>query len=331
MRKNATRLCNCPTCGTSFKQRPRSKRFCSYRCSVGNTRPPKPRWVSILDCTICLRKAGVSMNRIPAVIPLISTCWLHYRWKEAGFNHGQYKIARVELRSERARMREEKIRSQPKTVRVSKPKRFRQPDVLEGLTFGRLTIVDFHEAKEQGKNKQVFHYWKCSCVCGGYKIALQSSLLKGETASCGCLKKDVLNTDSFRQKVSQIQRKRWDSDNPIVIQSRKIKTKIRQSMKDAIGRIKQSGGSKDAKTIDLLGCSINECKEWLEAKFKRGMTWENHGKKWEIDHVMPLAKFDLSNPQHRRMATRYTNLQPLWKSDNQAKSDKIINHQGILI
>lgn len=57
----------------------------------------------------------------------------------------------------------------------------------------------------------------------------------------------------------------------------------------------------------------------------------NHGKEWEIDHIMPLAKFNLSDQHHRRMATKYTNLQPLWKADNQQKSDAIMDHQAILL
>jgi len=49
-------------------------------------------------------------------------------------------------------------------------------------------------------------------------------------------------------------------------------------------------------------------------KFKRkGMTWENRGKGgWHIDHVLPYASFDLSDPEQQKICFHYTNLQPLW-------------------
>lgn len=57
----------------------------------------------------------------------------------------------------------------------------------------------------------------------------------------------------------------------------------------------------------------------IEAQFKKGMTWDNWGKVWEIDHIVPLAKFDLRNPEHVKRSNHWTNLQPLWKADNRRK------------
>lgn len=77
------------------------------------------------------------------------------------------------------------------------------------------------------------------------------------------------------------------------------------------------------RTTEMLGCSIQEMKNHLQKRFVRGMTWENHGTHWHVDHIIPLCEFDFSNPIQAALATHYTNLQPLWARDNLMKSDRI--------
>lgn len=81
-------------------------------------------------------------------------------------------------------------------------------------------------------------------------------------------------------------------------------------------------GYKAGSAVRDLGCTVAECTEYLESLFQPGMTWENHGE-WEIDHVCPLASFDLSNREQFLQACHYTNLQPLWRSDNNAKGARL--------
>jgi hypothetical protein len=81
---------------------------------------------------------------------------------------------------------------------------------------------------------------------------------------------------------------------------------------------------KSGHTIEMLGCSIEEFKLYMESKFQPGMTWENHKiNGWHIDHIVPLIDFDLSDPQQLKKASHYTNLQPLWWQDNLAKRNVI--------
>jgi len=77
-------------------------------------------------------------------------------------------------------------------------------------------------------------------------------------------------------------------------------------------------------TIDLLGCSINQLKQYLEKKFTKGMNWNNYGRTgWHIDHIRPCASFDLSKESEQRKCFNYTNLQPLWYYENCSKQDNI--------
>jgi hypothetical protein len=99
----------------------------------------------------------------------------------------------------------------------------------------------------------------------------------------------------------------------------KLSLLLRNRVNSAIKR-----GSKAGSGVRDLGCSVEELKSHLESKFQSGMTWENWGtgkRKWNIDHIMPLAAFNLANRQHVLLACHYMNLRPMWSSDNLSKND----------
>lgn len=80
---------------------------------------------------------------------------------------------------------------------------------------------------------------------------------------------------------------------------------------------------KAGSAVDDLGCTIPELMAHLERRFLPGMTWANwsrHG--WHIDHIKPLASFDLTDREQFLAACHYTNLQPLWAVDNLRKGDR---------
>ena len=73
--------------------------------------------------------------------------------------------------------------------------------------------------------------------------------------------------------------------------------------------------SKHGSAVKLLGCTVEQATSYLASKFKKGMTWDNHGK-WHIDHIQPLSSFNLEDSSQLSQACHYTNLQPLWAKDN---------------
>jgi len=88
--------------------------------------------------------------------------------------------------------------------------------------------------------------------------------------------------------------------------------------------LKSQNVIKYKKTLDLLGCSKEEYIKHIESQFKDGMTWDNHGVfTWHIDHIKPMAAFDLNDPEQLKECCHYTNMQPLWAFDNLSKGDKI--------
>lgn len=82
------------------------------------------------------------------------------------------------------------------------------------------------------------------------------------------------------------------------------------------------GIAKSSRTLDLIGCSIEELWVHLETQFQPGMTRKNHGPEWHIDHIIPCIRFDFTYPEQQKKCFHYSNLQPLWKSDNLSKGAK---------
>lgn len=102
----------------------------------------------------------------------------------------------------------------------------------------------------------------------------------------------------------------------------KLMKTLRSRMNNLLSKLKN--GKKCGSTMELTGCTIDFLKDFLEAKFEDGMTWDNHGK-WHIDHIIPCCKFNLTNVEEQKKCFHYTNLQPLWAIDNLKKGSKIIN------
>ena len=108
--------------------------------------------------------------------------------------------------------------------------------------------------------------------------------------------------------------------------------KIKCNIRTLIGNsIKRNNFKKTSRTVDILGCSIQAFKEYLESHFECWMNWDNYGLYngelnygWDIDHVIPvssgLTESDIVNLNH------YTNLRPLCSKVNRdIKGSKQIN------
>jgi hypothetical protein len=100
-----------------------------------------------------------------------------------------------------------------------------------------------------------------------------------------------------------------------------VQHRLRRSLRN---RFKQAlrGNYKTGSSVADLGCSIEELKIWLENNFTTGMTWDNYGTFWHIDHVQPLALFDLTDRDQLLIAVNFKNLQPLEARENLIKGTK---------
>lgn len=67
-----------------------------------------------------------------------------------------------------------------------------------------------------------------------------------------------------------------------------------------------------------LGISLSELRPYVERQFAIGMSWENYGKVWEIDHIVPLVTASSIEDVH--FLFYYMNLQPAFVADNRPGS-----------
>ena len=132
-------------------------------------------------------------------------------------------------------------------------------------------------------------------------------------------KMEYLNSAEYAQKIKEREEKKRLYHSKYVIKrcqtdiNYKLRARLRQRLSLAL-KSKAKVGS----AVNDIGCPITEFKSYLESKFKEGMSWENYGK-WEIDHIKPLSSFDLTKRDEFVQAAHFSNLQPLWKKENQEK------------
>lgn len=98
----------------------------------------------------------------------------------------------------------------------------------------------------------------------------------------------------------------------------KLSSYTRRQVRIALKR-SLHGAKKSGRTIELLGCSIDEFMQHIEAQFTGDMSWANHGSVWSIDHIRPIASFDLRDPAQQRKAFGYRNCRPMIGADNISK------------
>jgi len=98
----------------------------------------------------------------------------------------------------------------------------------------------------------------------------------------------------------------------------KIKDNLRHRIYMAL-----KGTVKSKRTMDLLGTSIDNLWIHLEKSFKLGMTKDNYGKIWHVDHKIPCASFDLTKPEEQVKCFHFTNLQALFVKENLSKGAKL--------
>lgn len=130
------------------------------------------------------------------------------------------------------------------------------------------------------------------------------------------IKYQTLYNNENKDKINEYRNKKHSTD---------IMYKLRKNVRNLIGNsIRNNNFKKLSKTEQILGCTFEEFKTYLESKFEPWMTWDNRGNwngvasepntAWDIDHIIPLVT--ATNETELIKLNHYTNLQPLCSYTN---------------
>ncbi len=227
---------------------------------------------------------------------------------------------------------------------------------LTDQRFGKILVISM-----AGRNPLRNVVFNCRCDCGKDVVIAGFRLTAGKV-SCGCYRKNRVEADRESKRCARceltkpiqefsLRKNSKDGHGCYCVPCQREQTKIegsRRTGRDQAAYKKQkykhdisfrlacrlraritrvmNGGKRCLPVADLIGCSMEELKKYLEIKFQPGMTWENKGRAgWHIDHIRPCSSFDLTDPEQQKQCFHYTNLQPLWAIDNLRKNAKWID------
>ena len=145
-------------------------------------------------------------------------------------------------------------------------------------------------------------------------------------------------TENIEYVLNEI--KKWKKENPEKAKlhkrnnaKKKLDTDSKHRLKVNVRRLialtfTKKGYSKNTKTYNILGIDFKGFFEHIESQFLDGMNWDNRNE-WEIDHIVPISI--ARNEEQIFKLNHYSNLRPLWRKDNQEKSNKILEEYRGLI
>src|SRR6266404_2225683 len=214
--------------------------------------------------------------------------------------------------------------------------------------FGKWTVISISRKKPSG------YLWNCRCECGAIREVSLGNLRRGGSTKCmECRARSYRVTRSnvrarkcnkcgFKKPSSQFYRNSYNRGTGLLSRckiciseisktpeyKRRVSNYVKSRMlQDPIFRVRVNlgkrlakvlnGASKSKPTMVLIGCGLSELRTHLERQFRNGMSWGNYGfgtDRWHVDHIVPCAQFDLTNPKHQKRCFHFTNLQPLWQS-----------------
>jgi len=102
----------------------------------------------------------------------------------------------------------------------------------------------------------------------------------------------------------------------------KVLRSIRGGVSKALKGIQKNKVSSQTSYHKYFGCDKETLRAHIESLFREGMSWENYGKVWHLDHIVPISLGKKDYALILKLCN-YKNLQPLFAAENIEKRDAI--------
>ncbi|MEO5682736.1 MAG: hypothetical protein ABIQ88_08840 [Chitinophagaceae bacterium] len=66
--------------------------------------------------------------------------------------------------------------------------------------------------------------------------------------------------------------------------------------------------NKSVQYAGYFGLDIESLRKWIEMQFGPGINWEDFGKTWQFEHIIPVASFDTSLEEELKMCWNFLNI-----------------------
>jgi len=78
-----------------------------------------------------------------------------------------------------------------------------------------------------------------------------------------------------------------------------------------------------AQYAPYFGLGIEEYREWIELQFTEEINWDNFGKAWQFDHIVPVVYFDYSIEEDLKLCWNFINVRVEKLELNNARGNRI--------
>ena len=118
-------------------------------------------------------------------------------------------------------------------------------------------------------------------------------------------------------------------------QNERLRTDTSYRLRNYIGAAIRKAIRKNRKSaFNILGYTVDELRQHLESLFQPGMSWENYGTAWHIDHITPKSWFKIEGPDgvdeyELKLCWSLDNLQPMWGDENLEKNNRYVSDTKI--
>jgi hypothetical protein len=121
-------------------------------------------------------------------------------------------------------------------------------------------------------------------------------------------------------EVTRLKRRTYEANKRATDPRYRLKISIRRWARKHLRSDSRRRGSR--KWAAILGYTPEQLRDHIESQFAAGMTWENWGTEWEVDHIkaVRLHNFTSIDDAEFKQAFALDNHQPLWIEDHKKKT-----------